>query len=302
MTNPSTARDLRAWEAAGYVVLAVVATMGVQTAGAAAVALIRDAPFTDAAVRFAYDPALIASSQFLGFGVAIVALLRRFRGEDGVIRVHVRVPGAAVLWAMLAGVGLQLPLAEIGNVMGELVGHDPEHQLALRRMLEPHSVGRGIAVTTAFVFMSPMMEEALFRGMLLPSLERRHGAAKALLLTSLLFAIIHGRPTAMAYAFAAGLILGAIRLRTGNTVVCVATHAAINAVPVLLPWRVLPIEGLNVVSPDVLHVPLPWLLPSIAIAVVGLVGIARARPPAPTPPASETPGPRTHSEAGSRDG
>lgn len=295
MTRP----DLQWWEAAGFVVLAVVATMGIQTAGAGAVAMIRDAPFSEAAVRFAYDPALIAASQFLGFGVAIVALLRRFRGDDGVVRIHVRVPGRAVFWAVIAGVGLQLPLAEIGNVVHEIAGHDPAHQLALRRMLEPRNFGRGIAVTTAFVFMSPMMEEALFRGLLLPSLERVYGAAKALVITSIFFALIHGRPAGMTYAFAAGLILGAIRLRTGNTVVCIAAHAAINAVPVLLPYRLIPIPGLNVVSEEVMHVPLMWLIPSILVAAIGLIGVARA----PTlPPASQTPTPRTPSEAGSRDG
>lgn len=287
--------ELRAWEAAGYVVLAVVATMGVQTAGAGLVALIRDAPFTEAAARFAYDPALIAASQFLGFGVAIVALLRRYRSDDGVVRIHVQVPPTPVLWAIVAGIGLQLPLAEIGNVITELTGHDAEHQLALRRMLEPRSLGRGIAVTTAFVFMSPIMEEALFRGMLLPSLDRRYGAAKALLITSLLFAIIHGRPAAMAYAFAGGLILGAIRLRSGNTVVCIAAHAAINAVPVLLPQRVVAIPGLNVVSENVLHVPLAWLLPSIVVAVVGLFGVAHVSR------RSENPRPRTRSATPSRD-
>ncbi len=294
----SPRRELRAWEAAGYVVLAVVATMGVQTAGAGAVALIRNAPFSEAAVRFAYDPALIAASQFLGFGVAIVALLRRMRSEDGVVRVHVRVNSTAVLWALVAGIGLQLPLAEIGNVVSEIAGHDPEHQLALRRMLEPRNVGRGIAVTIAFVFMSPMMEEALFRGLLLPSLERVYGAAKALLITALLFAVIHGRPTSMAYAFAGGLILGAIRLRTNNTVVCIAAHAGINAVPVLLPHRVIPLPGLNVVSDEVLHVPLVWLLPSIAIAAIALIGLSRC---APTPPASEDPKPQTPSATQSPD-
>lgn len=294
----SPRRELRAWEAAGYVVLAVVATMGVQTAGAGAVALIRNAPFSEAAVRFAYNPALIAASQFLGFGVAIVALLRRMRSEDGVVRVHVRVNSTAVLWALVAGIGLQLPLAEIGNVVSEIAGHDPEHQLALRRMLEPRNVGRGIAVTIAFVFMSPMMEEALFRGLLLPSLERVYGAAKALLITALLFAVIHGRPTSMAYAFAGGLILGAIRLRTNNTVVCIAAHAGINAVPVLLPHRVIPLPGLNVVSDEVLHVPLVWLLPSIAIAAIALIGLSRC---APTPPASEDPKPQTPSATQSPD-
>lgn len=293
-----TRRDLQWWEAAGFVVLAIVATMGIQTAGAGAVALLRGAPFTEAAARFAYDPALIAASQFLGFGVAIVALLRRFRGDDGVIRVHVQRPGAAVLWALLAGAGLQLPLAEIGNVVHEIAGYDPARQLALRRMLEPDSFARSLAVTTAFVLMSPMMEESLFRGLLLPSLERVYGAAKALLLTSLLFALIHARPAGMTYAFAAGLILGAIRLRTGNTLVCIAAHAAINAVPVLLPAHLVPIPGLNIVSERVLHVPLAWLIPSIVIAAVGLIGVARA----PNPPASQSPAPRRPSEAANRDG
>ena len=184
-------------------------------------------------------------------------------------------PRLALALAVLAGLALQLPLSEIGNAVHELTPRDLAHERAVRELLDVGSPLEGFAVVGAFVLVAPLMEELLFRGLLLPRLVRAHGVPAGLVVSAALFALVHGRPAPMAYALAAGLVLGALRLRFRSVVPCVALHAATNAVPVLVPPELLRLPGVNVVSEELLHVPLAWLLPAIAVAGAALALLAR---------------------------
>ena len=86
---------------------------------------------------------------------------------------------------------------------------------------------------------------------------------------------MHVRADAVVYAFAAGLVLGAVRVWTGSLLPCVALHAANNAVPLLFPPAVLRLEGFNVVREEVLHVPAAPLIASLVVAVVALGALAQ---------------------------
>jgi len=76
------------------------------------------------------------------------------------------------------------------------------------------------------------------------------------------------------YATVAGLLLGSIALATRSVWPGIALHAAVNAVPVLLPERLLPIHGFNIPSALPSHLP-PWLVwPPL---LLGLALLAAAR-------------------------
>jgi membrane protease YdiL (CAAX protease family) len=84
------------------------------------------------------------------------------------------------------------------------------------------------------VIFAPLVEEAFFRGMLLPVLLRRHAVWPALFAGSLLFAAVHGHAPAMLPLFVLGGGLGAAYLYTGNLLVPIGIHAMFNAVSLLL--------------------------------------------------------------------
>ena len=76
----------------------------------------------------------------------------------------------------------------------------------------------------------PVMEELVFRGLLLPVLARGMRPWTALTLTSVVFGALHILGTTNPGAATAyGLVLGYLRLRTGRIVPCIVVHAAINA-------------------------------------------------------------------------
>jgi uncharacterized protein len=75
---------------------------------------------------------------------------------------------------------------------------------------------------------APVLEEWLFRGLLLPGLTRNYGATRAVLQTSLLFGIIHFNPAQSLMAFCLGLFQGWLYTRTQSVRLCVLAHATVN--------------------------------------------------------------------------
>jgi membrane protease YdiL (CAAX protease family) len=81
------------------------------------------------------------------------------------------------------------------------------------------------------VVAAPIVEEMLFRGLLYRGLEAKIGALATVVITSVLFGMVHylgfGWPRAVATG-CLGLLLGVVRWRTGNTTAAVVVHATIN--------------------------------------------------------------------------
>ncbi|MBX3246295.1 MAG: CPBP family intramembrane metalloprotease [Myxococcales bacterium] len=262
------------WHAAlGYVVLATLGALGVQLV-AAGVRMLRGASFGEAAAAVMRDPLSLGLAQLLAFGAAI---LWGVRGHDGVPAreaLALRPTSWTTLGlAALAGAALQLPLAEVGNLVHELIGRDLRHAHAVRDLLRIDGALDGVLVVLAVVVIAPVVEELLFRGLLLPGLARAYDERVALVLSALFFGLMHGRPAAAVVAFLAGLVLGAIRLRTRSVLPGLALHAMVNAVPVLVPPELFAIPSVNVFADEVLHVPLPLVLGSAALAAAALAAL-----------------------------
>ena len=81
------------------------------------------------------------------------------------------------------------------------------------------------------VVAAPIAEEMLFRGLLYRGLEAKVGAITTVMITSILFGMVHYLGFGWTRAVATGclgLLFGVIRWRTGNTTAAMVTHAAIN--------------------------------------------------------------------------
>ena len=259
------------WQATGFVLAAVFGSMGVQTALAALYALLGDATWVEAAGRVSRDPLSLGLSQLLGFGFAFVWAARK---TETVVNLRPE-PGRLVFYTLVAGAALQFPYAELAAIAAETLGFDETHEAVVRELLHPHAgLLQRFAVTFSTLLVAPVTEELLFRGVLLPALVRAHGRTAGLLVSALLFGLVHGRPTAISYALSAGLVLGALRLRTGSVLLCMLMHSATNAVPLLLPATLVPIPGVNTLGGEVEHVPLVWLVGGSSVAVLALWGLA----------------------------
>jgi membrane protease YdiL (CAAX protease family) len=98
----------------------------------------------------------------------------------------------------------------------------------LHEMLRPRGPLDALYSLLAIALMPALCEEALLRGILLPSLRRRLAAPLAVILTALVFALIHDAYR-MPFTFLVGLVLGALRLRAGSLLPSLIPHATLNA-------------------------------------------------------------------------
>ncbi|MBW2547278.1 MAG: CPBP family intramembrane metalloprotease [Deltaproteobacteria bacterium] len=209
----------------------------------------------------AQAPLNYALVQAAGVGVIFVVAFPYKRREGGLLEsVHVRpLIGGMVALCFIAGAFMQIPLAEVGNLVQEVWPVSFDELARRHRLINPTTWWGGVSVLLALVLVAPVTEELLFRGWLLQDLKEQYGARRALVWSSLLFGLVHIEPTAVLYATLGGLVLGAVALRTKSTLASIAMHAGVNALPLLLPATLVRIEGFNTLTQRVEHVQW-WLL------------------------------------------
>lgn len=232
-----------------------------------------------AGARVQSDLVVLTLSQLAGMGVALWAGVRWFAGAASLAETLSLFPirGRTAALCLLSGACLQFPLAELSNILHHhVLGPESiEDQLALQSMIEAYSLGRGLLVVACLVAAVPVMEELFFRGLLLFGLRARYGDKAAILVSACLFGVSHLDAVAAIYAAAAGLVLGWLALRTRSIWPGIALHAAVNAMPVLLPERLFALRGFNVPSVAPLHLPLSLVLITLTLGTLFLAWATR---------------------------
>lgn len=78
------------------------------------------------------------------------------------------------------------------------------------------------------VIMAPVIEELIFRGIIMHGLMRNYSKFTAVFVSALLFALFHLNPWQFPATFILGLILGILMIRTRNIYLCILGHAINN--------------------------------------------------------------------------
>jgi membrane protease YdiL (CAAX protease family) len=117
--------------------------------------------------------------------------------------------------------------------MQSLVAPPPERYLeafrALHEALTPDGPLDMLLSLAVIAVLPGLCEELVVRGVLLPSLLPSLGPARAVGVSALLFAAMHGDPYRFLFTLAIGLLLGALRLRTGSLWPSILAHVTLNA-------------------------------------------------------------------------
>ena len=100
-------------------------------------------------------------------------------------------------------------------------------------------------ITTAVV--PGIFEEVLFRGVMLAKL-RPYGKTAAILISAVMFALMHQNAEQFLYTLAAGIVLGFIAAETGSLLTCILVHFANNAFSVFEQALLSNGEGQNYIT------------------------------------------------------
>jgi len=174
------------------------------------------------------------ATQALALGLVIHLQLRSgsslhdsLGGPSAPIRLRLR--QAVVFY--LAAMPVIAAAAMISNALLTYSGLPPYPQPVLGGFIDTTAPlwFKGWLILTA-VAVAPLVEEVVFRGVFFPALARHRGIPAAVVLVSMLFALIHGHPPAALPLFIVGSTLATAYLYTGSLLVPIFIHAIFNAV------------------------------------------------------------------------
>lgn len=77
---------------------------------------------------------------------------------------------------------------------------------------------------------APVIEEILMRGFVLGGLRNNYGIIKALLISALLFSLLHFNMVQTLSAFVCGIILGLLYIKTNSIFCCIIAHCGYNLI------------------------------------------------------------------------
>ncbi|HEX8776479.1 MAG TPA: CPBP family intramembrane glutamic endopeptidase [Rhodanobacter sp.] len=144
-------------------------------------------------------------------------------------------PAAAYCVAAVA-LGLVVPL--VGGKLTELLAHGHAVPQDVKQLGGGAGTEFRIALTLAVASIGPLVEELLFRGVLLSALLRRLRTAWAMLASAALFALVHLPDLhwlwyALPNLALLGVVLAWLRLRSGSLWPAVIAHASNNLLAML---------------------------------------------------------------------
>ncbi|MBR2616013.1 MAG: aminoacyl-tRNA hydrolase [Clostridia bacterium] len=170
-----------------------------------------------------YETMLLAALIFFGF----LALMHR-RNFTGRIGAH-KAPAVSVFTGLFAGFACYLA----AGALVSLAQLFPAVQASQEQYSTQHEVLEHYAPLWAELLyscvMAPLVEEILCRGAILGTLKRSMRSRHAILLTGVIFAVIHGNLYQVVFTLPLGILLSYLAHRMGSIWPSVALHAAFNS-------------------------------------------------------------------------
>jgi membrane protease YdiL (CAAX protease family) len=147
--------------------------------------------------------------------------------------------GRLLVLSVLLGIALWVASAGLLEVQS-LVAPPPQAYLdgfrAIHAALAPRNPVDALVSVLVIAVLPGLCEELVMRGVLLPSLAQawRGSTRGPVVITALLFALIHLDPYRFAFTLALGLVLGWLRLSTGSLWPPVVAHLSLNTLTFLV--------------------------------------------------------------------
>lgn len=138
------------------------------------------------------------------------------------------------VWGLAVGVFLQLAVALLMSPIVELFApEDPPRQGVAEIAERVQGAAGRVVFVVLIVAVAPVVEEIMFRGMLLSRLRRAMGAWPSILTSAGVFAVIHfvldqNAVLAVPGLFVVGVVLGWFALRDGDLSMPIFVHAGVN--------------------------------------------------------------------------
>ncbi len=144
-----------------------------------------------------------------------------------------------ILLCVFFGIGAALGLSALISLMPS-VGIIADYEDSVANVYQRWSVILSMIFNT---FFTPLVEEVVFRGYMLNRLLPHWGEKKALLVTSVVFALMHGSILWVLYAFVMGWIIGKVSILEDNIFYAIVLHIGFNLPSAVIWFMYLTVPG-----------------------------------------------------------
>tara|TARA_B100000003_G_scaffold199225_1_gene204874 strand:- start:64 stop:855 length:792 start_codon:yes stop_codon:yes gene_type:complete len=139
-----------------------------------------------------------------------------------------------IIYSIIFSAGVIILFDAVDRVIHQIVP-TPDYIIDLGKIMQPESTLGLIFLFLAIVVMAPIGEEIVFRGFLQKFLEEHwKDITRAVLVTSLFFAIIHFNPYWTIQIYILGIILGFLSWRTKSIIPSIILHSINNGMAFIL--------------------------------------------------------------------
>ncbi|MBE6583947.1 MAG: CPBP family intramembrane metalloprotease [Ruminococcaceae bacterium] len=168
---------------------------------------------------------------------------------------------------LLIGFGVMYIGAFVGNFvmdyLSQMVGFD--YSNSLDSIIDEENIW----ITAIFtVIVAPVGEELVFRKLIIDRTQK-YGGAVCILLSAIVFGLMHGNFYQFFYCVGLGIILGYMYHSTGRVLPCILLHSAINFVGSVVPtWLSPALEGLEALDGGDVDAMMQFMMDNIG-AIIG---------------------------------
>ena len=141
---------------------------------------------------------------------------------------------------LLLGIPVLVTIVDFIFVIGYGIGYElafgvPELDTDIGVDWGSGPVALGLAVIST-VIIAPIAEELMFRGYLLDSIRKMHGDRVAVVISAIIFGLVHFEPYTIGMAAIGGLVYGYIRVRTGSLWPSIVGHMIWNGFALIVTY------------------------------------------------------------------
>lgn len=166
----------------------------------------------------AFKPYIDLLAEIIGYMVIVKLYVKTQRRDLGKIDVK-------LIWVMLFGVlGYRfLYDSTFAVILNPIPTAEWLEDIIIEKAETP------LILIIHLTMIAPIFEEIIFRGFFLKRFIPSYGVTKAIIISSFLFAIIHGNIHQGVNAFVIGIIIGYVYVKTGSLLTCIWIHFVNNA-------------------------------------------------------------------------
>jgi membrane protease YdiL (CAAX protease family) len=208
--------------------------------------------------------------QLISFGVVILIGFKKTKQRFNDVFKFNNVSFGLWLAMVVFMIGFVILLSELDNILNYFL---PMPQF-LQNTFELIMVKQAFIISIILVGIIPAFcEEMFFRGIVLTGFQKNYSGKKAILISSLLFGIIHLNPWQFISAFIIGIFSAWICIKTRSIVLSIYIHIFNNIAAVMASKyrEIMPINGFNTAYSEQTFQPLWFDIIGIAITILGII-------------------------------